>query len=255
MLLVAGILGGCATPPPDSDPEAVSEFQRTNDPVEPTNRAIFSFNDFADENVIAPAAEGYRTAVPAPARTGIRNFLNNLNEPLTFVNDVLQGEGSRAGGTFGRFLMNTTMGFLGFFDPAGDGGVAAYHEEDFGQTMAVWGLPDGPYVVLPLLGPSSVRDATGKAADFFMSPVSLFGPGIPLPASLSKMGVGGIDKREEHLDALKDIKKTSLDYYASLRSLYRQRRLEDIRNGAPSVLPDPDLGYDIPPGGENLSQR
>lgn len=256
VLLVAGFLGGCATPPPASDPEASAEYNRTNDPGEPSNRNIFAFNDFADENVIAPTAEGYRTAVPAPAREGIRNFLNNLNEPLVLVNDLLQGEGTRAGETFGRFLMNSTVGFLGFFDTAEDSGFASYHEEDFGQTLAIWGLPEGPYVVLPLLGPSNVRDASGKVVDYFMDPVSIFIPGVPLAASMSKTGVAGVDKREEHLDGLKDVKKTSLDYYASLRSLYRQRRAEDIRNGTGiSTLPDPDLGYDAPTTEGSISQR
>ena len=262
ILLLAGSLGGglsgCATPPPETDTEATVEYNRTNDPAEPTNRKIFAFNDYADEHVIEPVALAYRDTLPDPLRLGLRNVLRNLGAPLTLVNDTLQGDVNHASETFTRFIMNSTVGFLGFFDTAADGDVAQFREDDFGHTLAIWGLPEGPYVMLPLLGPSNVRDATGKAVDYFMDPVGLFGPTIPFAADAAQTAVWGIDKRAENIDALKDVKKASLDYYASLRSLYRQRRAEEIRSntsGGKTVLPDPDFSYDVPMTEESVSQR
>ncbi|MFN3077588.1 MAG: VacJ family lipoprotein [Alphaproteobacteria bacterium] len=237
------ILGACATPPV-SDPEALAEFQETNDPIEPTNRAVFAFNDAADRYVFEPAARGYRDYVPDRVRIGIRNILTNLSEPLVFVNDVLQLEGQRAADTVGRFILNSTTGVLGLFDLADMGGTP-HHKSDFGMTLASWGTPEGPYLVLPLFGPSNVRDGAGKGVDFIIDPTNLLGPAVPLAGSIGKAAVEGVDTREMYLDTLADLKKTSIDYYASLRSLYRQHRKAEVRRAEnDAAVPTVEISYE-----------
>jgi phospholipid-binding lipoprotein MlaA len=229
-LLALTMMAGCATPPPAGDKEAQAEWNQINDPAEPANRNVFAFNKGIDDNALEPMAEGYRTYVPGAIRTNVRNVLTNLGEPVTAVNDVLQGEFLRAATAVGRFCINSTFGFLGMGDVAGGGGME-HHSEDFGQTLAVWGVGEGPYVVLPLLGPSNPRDAVGFVVDRFLDPVSWVMPATPLAADVAKGTVEAVDKREKYIDPLNEVQRTSLDYYASLRSLYRQKRADDIRNG------------------------
>ena len=233
---------GCASAPPPSDVEATAEYKQTNDPVEPANRAIFSFNQGLDKHVLKPIAEGYRNYVPYDIRMRVRDVLTNLSEPLVAVNDVLQGEFGRAGHSVFRFAINCGIGFFGIVDVAGHGGIE-HHDEDFGQTLAVWGVPEGVYVMLPILGPSNPRDAVGMVVDFFIDPVSVWGPDIPDLASYSKTGMGGVDKRERYIDALNDIERSSLDFYASMRTLYRQKRSDEIRNGKGN-LPSPGFTFE-----------
>lgn len=243
-LVALSLLAGCASPPPADDKEAVAEWQQINDPGEPTNRNIFAFNQGVDDYALRPMAEGYRNYVPGNFRTNIRNMLTNLSEPGVAANDLLQGEFLRAAAALGRFSINSTFGFLGMGDVAGGGGLE-HHDEDFGQTLAVWGVSEGPYVVLPILGPSNPRDAVGVAVDFVMDPMNWVMPGTPLVADVAKGAVQATDKREEYLDQLNEIQRTSLDYYASLRSLYRQKRDDDIRNGQKGpTLPAPGLAFD-----------
>jgi phospholipid-binding lipoprotein MlaA len=243
-LLALSLMAGCATPPPAGDKEAAAEWKQINDPGEPTNRNIFAFNKAIDDNALEPMAEGYRNYVPGAIRTNIRNFLTNLSEPATAANDLLQGEFLRAATAMGRFCVNSTFGFLGLGDVAGGGGLE-HHSEDFGQTLAVWGVGEGPYVVLPIIGPSNPRDAVGFAVDHFLDPVSWVAPATPLLADIGKGTVEAVDKREKYIDPLNEVQRTSLDYYASLRSLYRQKRADDIRNGkkAPS-MPESGLVYE-----------
>lgn len=236
-LLCVGFLAGCASAPEEGTPER-AEFDELNDPIEPMNRAIFSFNQVADDVLIGPLARGYRAVMPSMIRRGVRNVLSNLRAPVTLANDLLQFKPDRALVTGGRFLLNTTIGVGGLFDVATDWGIGG-HREDFGQTLAVWGYPEGPYLMLPLLGPSNPRDTTGLVVDAFMDPWGYF---IPGDYALVRPVVSGLDERERVLDPLDEIERASLDFYATLRSLYRQRRADEIRDGQPSpVIPIPSI--------------
>ena len=175
------------------------------------------------------AQETDRDVVPQLGRDSIRNFVDNMGEPVNFVNAVLQGADDRAAETMVRFIFNSTAGMGGLFDVAGGYGLKR-NDEDFGQTLAVWGVGEGPYVMLPILGPSNVRDIVGKIVDNFTNPIGYF---MPTAGSITTTIAGGIDRRERNLDALEDIEKNSLDYYAALRSLYRQNRQDLINNGEP----------------------
>ncbi|HSV28950.1 MAG TPA: VacJ family lipoprotein, partial [Candidatus Omnitrophota bacterium] len=191
---------------------------------------------------LKPLAQGYRAAVPQFGRDRVRDFLNNLRAPIVFANDVLQGETDRAVQTMMRFAFNTGFGIGGLFDLAAEGGIP-FHDEDFGQTFAVWGLPEGPYIVLPILGPSNVRDTGGMVTEWVADPVNLYLHNTDRDWAIwTRTGLAGIDKRERLLDPLEEIERTSLDYYSSLRSLYRQRRDAEIKNQkidkpAPGVSP------------------
>ena len=223
-MLGAAVTGCAATP---TTPEGQLAAAEANDPMEPTNRAIFAFNKDVDDSVGKPVARAYRDVVPEFARDGIRNVLGNIEEPANFVNAVLQGEDERAAETAVRFIFNSTAGIAGIFDVAADYGLEA-NEEDFGQTLAVWGVDEGPYVVLPLLGPSTARDAVGEIVDNFTNPIGYVMPGA---ASITASVFEGIDLREQNLDTLDDLERNSIDYYASMRSLYRQNRQAEIDNG------------------------
>ncbi len=218
-----------------------------NDPIEPFNRYIFEVNKFIDELFLKPVATIYRGAVPEPVQTGVRNVLNNLNTPLTFIHDLAQGEPERAGESFGRFTTNTLIGVGGIFDVAAgepDKDGIPYHSEDFGQTLAVWGIDDGPYLMLPILGPSNVRDAIGKIGDFFLDPIGWIGSDdARQKAALIRYLNNVIDFRARNLKTLDEIERSSVDYYATIRSLYRQRRRVEILNGevVEEEVPDVDL--------------
>jgi phospholipid-binding lipoprotein MlaA len=230
-LSLSGVtVSGCVLPPRD-DPAALAAYNEANDPLEGVNRAIFGFNEGTDILLFRPAAEIYRTVVPNPIRNGIRNFLRNLRSPLDIANNLLQGDFPGAEVATKRFLINTTAGVGGVMDVAADNGLP-YRSEDFGQTLAVWGIPEGPYLVLPLLGPSNFRDAAGVAADAYGDPLNLWAGNTDhdeIPATRSI--VGGIDTRAGLIEPIDDMRRNSLDYYASLRSLYRQNRISEINNG------------------------
>ena len=230
-LFAVALVAGCATPPPVDDKEAMVEWETNNDPLEPMNRAVFDFNRAADRYAIKPAAEAYRAVMPKYGCDRVHNVLTNLNSPLTLANDILQGEPDRAVQTFFRAMLNTTFGLGGFIDVATPAGIPA-HEEDFGQTLAVWGVGEGPYLMLPIFGPSNPRDTTGMVAEFFADPFDIWMADIGKEyISYTRTGLTGLDKREGLLDTLDEIERTSLDYYASLRSLYRQHRSSEIKNG------------------------
>lgn len=237
--LFAAAAAGCADVP--KEPAAKAAYDEANDPIEPTNRAIFDFNMAADRAVIKPVAKAYRWTLPEFFRTSIRNFLNNAKSPVIFINDSLQGSPSRAGETLMRFIVNTTAGMAGFFDVAGEYGMER-HSEDFGQTLGVWGIGEGPYLMLPILGPSNVRDTVGLVADSFMDPFSYLMANNSLDfARLGMTVTDGIDLRARNIESLEDVEKNSLDFYATLRSLYRQNRRSEILNGKVENIPVPEI--------------
>jgi len=214
----------------------VSEF---NDPFEDTNRGIFAFNQAVDRNVLVPVAEAYRTVVPPPARESMKNFLQNLNNPLIFANDVLQGEPKLATDTLSRFVINTTVGIGGMFDVAKLVGIP-YHTNDLGITLARWGFPEGVYIIIPVLGPSNPRDAIAQAAEGFADPGNIVaGQHNVFVATIARAAAQGVDVRSRNIETLADIEKTSLDFYATIRSLYRQRRAAQIRHEQEN-LPNPN---------------
>lgn len=208
--------------------ETANGLDEANDPLEPSNRAVFQFNNTVDDAIGKPVARAYRNVLHQDIRDGIRNFVNNFGEPINLANLILQGKDVAAGQTLVRFFINSTVGVGGLGDVATHLGYPRY-EEDFGQTLAVWGVQDGPYVMLPLLGPSNTRDVVGKVVDNFSNPFSYL---MPLVGNVTKSVADGIDRRERNLETLEDIERNSLDYYAAIRSLYRQNRQSQIEDGA-----------------------
>lgn len=248
IVLSALLIGGCTAMPDPTDREAVEEFRKFNDPAEPTNRAIFEFNRLFDKAILKPLATAYRDFTPQFFQDAVGNVLANLKAPIVFMNDVLQGEAARAGQTVARFVINSTIGVAGIGDPAKDMGLPP-HGEDFGQTLAVWGVPEGPYMMLPLLGPSNPRDVVGLVADFLADPLNLWATNTNRDWIVySRTGVTAIDRRARSIDSLDDLEKSSLDFYATIRSLYRERRTDDIRNGrGPLTAPVPGISFDDGP--------
>jgi phospholipid-binding lipoprotein MlaA len=227
-LLTATVLSGCATPP--TDPAQRAEFDRINDPLEPMNRAIFDFNQAIDKNAIRPVAIAYRDTVPEFARDGLHNAFQNFGEPVVFLNKVLQGEPIAAIKTLLRFLANSTFGLGGFFDVATPRGVVHQQAGDFGATLYKWGVGDGPYLMLPLLGPSNPRDTVGFAVDTVSSPWGYI-VDIPTEASVGMFVAKGIDVRSRTVDATDELERNSVDYYATLRSVFRQYRQAELDGG------------------------
>lgn len=213
----------------------------TPDPWEGFNRAMFSMNDAFDRVFFIPVAKTYRAVTHKKQRKGIRNLLANLRTPVVLLNDILQGEFGRAGNTASRFVINSTIGFGGMGDPAERLGIEQ-HNEDFGQTLAVWGVPSGPYLVLPFLGPSTVRDGFGRAADTVSAPSFWVTTDPAQYYGISETAASLISAREPLLEPLADIKADSLDYYASIRSFYLQSRKREISNGRTTFDDLPDIG-------------
>lgn len=216
-------LGACTT----TDPQSLAQ----NDPFEPTNREIFAFTIALDKVVSAPAARAYRDVVPQPARQGVRNALANLNAPVVLVNDVLQGEGDNAVNTVGRFLVNSTVGLAGLVDVAADMGIPA-HENDFGITLGKGGVQEGSFLMLPFLGPKPPRDLLGDGVDMAFDPLTYMTWNNSTLYMMIRGGLTILDKREGTLDTVDSIERTSIDFYATTRSLYRQNRNAAIRGDA-----------------------
>jgi phospholipid-binding lipoprotein MlaA len=237
-VVAALVLSSCASQ--SNTEQQVSTYEEEfNDPFEETNRKIFEFNQVVDRNVLVPVAKTYRTALPDPVRDSVRDLLNNLREPLIFVNDALQGQFGSAAKTVGRFVINSTIGIGGVVDVAGRWGIP-YHEEDLGLTLGAWGMPEGPYLVVPVLGPSTPRDLGGQVAEGFGDPWNRLVSGNPYTLywiPFVRGGVSGVDQRSRYIEALADIERTSLDYYATIRSLYRQRRAALIRREQENLPP------------------
>lgn len=234
-----------APPPADQELDVEPEIMEEDDgdPFEPVNRFIFGFNEIFLDWVLGPITELYTEFVPEPVREGIGNLLDNINAPVVLANDLLQAEGARALETTERFIINSVFGVVGIFDVADSWGIPK-HEEDFGQTLGVWGVDEMFYVVLPLFGPSSPRDAVGRfLVDDYLDPIGLWLDNTDREKiSLSLTGIGALDEYAGVQDKLDEVKETSIDYYAAIRSLYRQKRESDIRNGNAVVIPDLDEG-------------
>ena len=208
------------------------------DPLEPLNRVIFGFNEFVYEYLLTPAARGYNNVVPEFARESLSNTISNLKAPVTLANDILQLEAKRAGTTIARFVINSTLGFFGMMDPASELGFSS-HSEDFGQTMGSYGVGEGFYLVLPLLGPSNPRDAIGKLLiDGYFDPFGYYLENTDNENwGYVRSGVSGFVEYAGIVDDLDNLRQTSVDFYGALRSLYRQRREAEIRNREQGAVP------------------
>jgi len=229
-------LGGCATLP-SGKPDPSDRFERVN-------RSVYAFNRAIDRAVVRPMARTYVKITPAPVRSSISNFFTNLDYPVTIVNDFLQGKLHDGLSDVGRFGVNSVIGIGGLFDPASHWGMEK-HNEDFGLTLARWGLHSGPYLMLPILGPSSVRDAPGRVADRFMTPTSyLNNTGVEVGAFVAK----GVTTRADVLD-LDQMIDSAFDPYAFVRTAWLQRREYQIHNGnVPESRVPGDEGERKPPG-------
>jgi phospholipid-binding lipoprotein MlaA len=243
-LLVAGALvtSGCAAQSESQAPaQPAAGEEDFHDPFENANRAIFDFNQTVDRAVLVPVAKAYRAALPDPMRDSVRDFLYNLNAPLIFANDALQGRFALAKDTFLRFVIDSTIGMGGLVDVAGRWGIP-YHEQDLGITLGVWGVAEGPYLVIPVLGPSDPRDLFGTAAQGFGDPWNIVATNHHMIwIVFARGGVSGIDQRSRLIETLADIERTSLDYYATIRSVYRQRRAALIHRTKEPLPPNPSL--------------
>jgi phospholipid-binding lipoprotein MlaA len=228
------LTAGCAS-------SANQEAAAANDPLEPMNRYFFDFNQKLDRNAALPAATFYTATMPNPARRGIHNFLDNLGGPVNVVNDLLETQFTNAAKAGGRFLINTTIGVAGIFDVATDWGLPA-RNRDFGETMGTYGVPQGPYLVLPFRGPTAVRDIGGDYVDGFFSPLYYFHVQYTGKqyVGLVKSTIGSVDNRSQNIVTYRDIERASVDFYATMRDYYRQRRQRQVEDkSAPTAeLPD-----------------
>ncbi len=222
------------------------DVEQTNDPLESVNRAVFEFNMTLDKYALAPVARGYRDVMPTPARIGIRNVLVNILAPIDLLNNLLQGDLEGSGVTLKRFIVNSTAGIGGLMDVAAETGDVR-QQEDFGQTLAVWGFEPGPYLMLPLLGPSNPRDATGMAVDVISDPFFWLALGsewhLAETASWTVVGLGVLEKRVPLLDPLEELERTSVDYYVAVRDYSRQQRMLKIMNRSTQERPEQGEGY------------
>lgn len=242
-LAALALLAGCATVPGQ---DRLAE----RDPLEKVNRGLWNVNMTADKVIVKPITVVYRTVTPRPARTGIANFFENITEPWSFVNNMLQGKPKRAMRNLGRFLLNTTAGIGGLLDPASKSGIRPA-PEDFGQTMAVWGVNGGPYLVLPLLGPTTMRDGVGSGIAVFADPVNvaLNQSDLTVWNKREILGAKIINERSELIESGGDaFLQSSLDPYAAARSAYLQRRRSEILNGDENG--DTGDGGDMSNGGD-----
>jgi len=224
ILIAALLLSACATGP-NANPR---------DPLEPFNRSMYGFNDAVDRGVVKPVATAYRDVVPSPVRTGVSNFFNNLQDLWSFVNNTLQLKGEGAGNSIVRFGVNTVFGLGGLIDIATEMRIER-HTEDFGQTLGRWGVGAGPYVVLPLLGPSTVRDTAALPVDMKGNVVTQISD---VPTRNSALTLNLVDRRSQLLDASRMLEQVSLDPYAFTRDAYLQRRRNQVYDGNP---PDEDM--------------
>jgi phospholipid-binding lipoprotein MlaA len=239
-LFIVALIGmtGCSSVPMTQAEQ--NEVSMVNDPIEPVNRVIFDVNDFLDRLLIRPLAELYRVTVPPPLRTRIAAILRNMGEPVVMANNLLQAEFSKAGTTLGRFLVNTTVGLGGMFEVANEYGLER-QTGDFGQTLHVWGMGEGPYIVLPLFGPSNIRDAIGLGVDTIMSPwkyaVAYGDTTTEDTFAISDMAASALTRREANIEGVDALREGSLDFYAQMRSVYRQYRAKQLGVSLASQAP------------------
>ena len=239
-LSVSLVATGCAsTGQPTED--MIVNGEVINDPFEGGNRVVMKINEGIDKAVLEPVARGYRYVAPKPVRTSVRNFLRNLKSPIIMGNQLLQGDLEGFANATGRLVINTLLGVGGLFDVADMGGIP-YESEDFGQTLAVWGVGNGPYIIIPIIGPSTMRDGTGMLVDSFADPVRIYMFNHDLEwLHYVRLGVTVIDTREEYLDIIDDLRRNSFDYYAAVRSAYYQRRQALVNDMDPSTASGPEI--------------
>ena len=229
MWVSVALVAGCAT---TQQTERVAKI----DPFESINRAVFTFNENADEYVIKPAAEAYQFVLPEFVRTGVTNFFSNIGDIFVAVNNLLQGKPGNAANDIGRFLVNSTIGILGLFDVATDAGLEK-NKEDFGQTLGVWGVPSGPYVVLPLFGPSSVRDTAGLAVDL-KTDFILNSNQLNHDQKVGSTVLRVVNQRANLLNASQLLEDAAFDKYSFLRDTYLQGRHNQVHDGNPPLSAD-----------------
>jgi len=237
-------LSACAHAPSADTTDA----DEANDPAESINRKVFAGNQFVDRHLLKPVAQAYLDVVPQGAQHGIHNFAGNLQQPAVLLNDLLQGNISRAAVTGQRFLLDSTLGVGGLFDVATGWGLPG-HAADLGQTFGVWGVGTGPSVQLPLLGPSNVRDTVGQVAGIFTNPLGQIPSSTMTDIELAGGVTGLVDLRAELIPATDTLERTSLDYYAALRSLMAQRRAAMIEEGREGKVGGPPVPTAVPAPG------
>jgi phospholipid-binding lipoprotein MlaA len=232
------VVTACANENTYKDPEL-----GISDPYENVNRTTLDINEAVDKAVLEPIAKGYRRATPKAVRTVTSNFLRNLNSPVEIGNQMLQGDVKGVGNATARMVINTLAGFGGILDLAEQGGIE-HEPEDFGQTLATWGVGNGPYLMLPLFGPSTLRDAAGKMVDSYADPLRIYLFNIDEEhLHYTRVGVSVLSQREELIDVISDLRKNSFDYYAAVRSAYYQHRkalINDQVEGEAAEIPDYD---------------
>lgn len=245
---IAAMLSGCAvktsaqpqkSAPVEMADEADLPPPDNHDPLETVNRGIFKVNEVVDGLVLKPVAHIYLGVVPEPARHGVKNVLTNLSAPVVFLNSALQGDDTNMGRTFGRFLINSTLGVAGVFDVASDMGIPKEHKKDFGQTLGVHGVGAGPFIELPIFGPSSARDALGLVADTAADPFTYI---LTTPTTVALDATRVVDRRAELLPLTDRIYRDSLDPYASIRSVYQQHREKVVSNYLSTDTAEVDSG-------------
>ncbi len=215
-----------------------------HDPIEEVNRVTLKLNDVADKVILEPIAKGYRAATIPPWRRAISNFLRNLTSPVVIGNQLLQGDFEGAGNATARVVINTLAGFGGIMDLATEGGIP-YEPEDFGQTLAKWGMGDGMYVIIPLLGPSTLRDASGRLVDNYADPLRMYLFNIDEEhLHYTRVGANIINQREQLIEVINDLRSNSFDYYAAIRSAYYQKRRALINDSANDYMAADIPDYD-----------
>jgi phospholipid-binding lipoprotein MlaA len=204
--------------------------EKDQDPLEPINRKIFEFNRVVDGLILEPFANLYNMTVNENVKLSISSFLSNLGEPVTFTNDCFQGKGEKSLEAFSRFMINTIFGLFGLFDVAEKLGMPR-HQEDFGQTLAIWGIPSGPYLVVPLLGSSTPRSLTGRLTDFYLSPYNYYMVHYDRRQYIYvRLGMDTLVKRAQYAGDIKNFRENSLDFYAAVRSFYLQNQRVQVQD-------------------------
>jgi len=238
-LLLSTLLAGCATAPPQSDTADYQAYEQQNDPIEPTNRFFYAVNDKIDTYAFKPVAQGYVDITPQAVRNHVGDFVTNIGEPARLLNFMAEGMPRDAGTSLVRFVLNSTIGIGGIFDPAS---ALGYKETDtdFGLTLAIWGVPAGPYLYLPVFGPSGARDVLNLPVEYFATPMEA----APASAALTdfgyaETGIHLINTRAEYIQPIDQIQATALDPYATFRSLYRQSRDSQIQQIEQADTPTP----------------